>query len=385
MPFQLDSNNIPLMQAFPSARSMFSRLTFSSVVQERFVRGLNLRHEFQRLLSFLCWPVDASVSHLELARSGFVYLGHGLSTFCFTCFTIISDWNSVEGIQAAHVRLSPYCAMANGFECANIPSCEMQIPEYFENLIQPFNMQPLSDQDIHDDALPIRNRQRLVSSSYQGIARPSCIWDNAPRMRNSSRSISSAHQGIAGSSHVWDAGPHTRSTSRSVSLSRQNDAGSSHIQNVAPRARNISRYVSSSDQDISGPSYIRGAARPIGNTPRPVSLSHQDIAGPSNIRDVASRTGSGTRPVSSLLEDIPGPSRIPENVASDRSALRMNSEGPDSTAAVDHAMLSEIVKYVLKLGFAYDLVRKIVAKKLKEGVPYTSIEALIDDLFEAED
>ena len=63
------------------------------------------------------------------------------------------------------------------------------------------------------------------------------------------------------------------------------------------------------------------------------------------------------------------------------SALRMISEGPDSSAAVDHAMLSEIVKYVLKLGFAYDLVRRIVEKKLKEGL---SIEALIDDFLEAE-
>ena len=123
MLFQLDPNNIPLMQAFPSARSRFSRLRFSSVVQERFVRGLNLRYESQRRLSFFDWPIDASVSHLELARSGFVYLGDGLSTFCFTCFTIISDWNSVESIQAAHVRLSPRCPMANGLGCANIPLC----------------------------------------------------------------------------------------------------------------------------------------------------------------------------------------------------------------------------------------------------------------------
>ena len=368
MPFQLDPDNIPLMQIFPSARSRFSRLRFSSVVQERFVRGLNLRYESQRRLSFLCWPADASVSHLELARSGFVYLGDGLSTFCFICFTIISDWNCVEGIQAAHVRLSPYCAMANGLECANIPSCEMQIPESsenmnFPNLIQSFNMQPLSDQNIQDDALLIRNRRRPVSSPYQGIAGPSYIRDDAPRMRNNSKSISSAHQGIAGPSHVWDVGPQARSRSRLFSLSHQNAARSSHIQNVAPRVMNRSRSVSSSHQDISGPSCIRGAAQQIGNTPRRVPLSHQDIAGPSNIRNVASHIPNGTRSVSSLVEDIVEPSGISENVASDRSTLRMNSEGPDSSAAVDRTMLSEIVKYVLKLGFAYDLVKKIVAKK----------------------
>ena len=121
MLYHQDPHNIPLMQAFSSARNMFSRLIFSSATQERFVRGLNLRNESQRLLSFIAWPLNAIISQFDLARLGFAYLGHGLSVFCFTCYGVISDWNRGKSIQEAHQRLYPHCDMANGFEFSNIP------------------------------------------------------------------------------------------------------------------------------------------------------------------------------------------------------------------------------------------------------------------------
>ncbi|XP_069499467.1 baculoviral IAP repeat-containing protein 7-B-like [Ambystoma mexicanum] len=85
-------------------------------------RQPRMRCEEYRLQTFRHrWPSSAPVSPIDLARSGFFYIGPGDRVQCFSCGGILKSWELGENVMAEHQRFFPICPFVLGREVHNRP------------------------------------------------------------------------------------------------------------------------------------------------------------------------------------------------------------------------------------------------------------------------
>ncbi|XP_075427586.1 baculoviral IAP repeat-containing protein 7 [Ascaphus truei] len=81
-----------------------------------------MRCEERRLHSFRGWrDCHTQISHTELARAGFYYLGPGDRVQCFCCGGVLRSWEPGDRPGAEHRKFFPTCPFVLGREVGNVP------------------------------------------------------------------------------------------------------------------------------------------------------------------------------------------------------------------------------------------------------------------------
>ncbi|KAJ1079876.1 hypothetical protein NDU88_000108 [Pleurodeles waltl] len=84
-------------------------------------RQASMVSEEARLRTFQHWPSSAPVSPVDLARSGFFYLGPGDRVQCFSCRGVLKCWAAGENVMSEHQKFFPICPFVLGREVRNRP------------------------------------------------------------------------------------------------------------------------------------------------------------------------------------------------------------------------------------------------------------------------
>ncbi|CAK8672496.1 unnamed protein product [Clavelina lepadiformis] len=93
----------------------------TSIHHEQFIQNLELKNEAQRMKSFDSWSTDLrTVNAIDLAQSGFFYLGNLDRVQCFSCGGVLRNWNYGDNVEAEHRRHFPHCRMVQGNEIQNV-------------------------------------------------------------------------------------------------------------------------------------------------------------------------------------------------------------------------------------------------------------------------
>lgn len=132
----------------------------------------SMTSEEERLWSFQDWPSSAPVSPLDLARSGFFYLGPGDQVQCFSCRGILKCWAAGESAMSEHQKFFPDCPFVLGQEVCSrqsaqprgrCPDCtDGQILGHLRYMYS--NDSPVLDHPAHPDMA--REWTRLSSFRY---------------------------------------------------------------------------------------------------------------------------------------------------------------------------------------------------------------------------
>lgn len=73
------------------------------------VSGLDMSLETSRLLTFASWK-NANASPIDLAKTGFYYLGVSDCVRCEACQVTVSDWQPEDVPEECHLKFSPNCS-----------------------------------------------------------------------------------------------------------------------------------------------------------------------------------------------------------------------------------------------------------------------------------
>ena len=78
-------------------------------------------NEWNRLQSYVNWPVTAEAYPSSLSRAGFYYTGDADIVRCFCCAVRLGHWLRTDLPLQEHTRHSPACRFVLGEETGNIP------------------------------------------------------------------------------------------------------------------------------------------------------------------------------------------------------------------------------------------------------------------------
>ncbi|XP_078525073.1 baculoviral IAP repeat-containing protein 7-B-like [Lissotriton helveticus] len=135
-------------------------------------RRASMSSEEDRLWTFQNWPPSAPVSPLDLARSGFFYLGPDDRVQCFSCRGILKCWAAGESAMSEHRKFFPDCPFVLEREVCNRPRAQPrrrcpdctdgQIMGHLQNMYTQDS--PAMDHPAHPDM--VREWARLASFRY---------------------------------------------------------------------------------------------------------------------------------------------------------------------------------------------------------------------------
>ena len=91
-------------------------------VEARNEEELEMCFEIFRFVSFLTFPLNVSVSGLQLAGNGFYFTGRGATVRCFSCNIYHSEWQTDAVLfQVGNFMHESDCALILGTDTQNVP------------------------------------------------------------------------------------------------------------------------------------------------------------------------------------------------------------------------------------------------------------------------
>jgi len=127
-----------------------------------------MQSEIFRLSSYVQWPTNAKIGPSMLARSGFVYSGHGECCVCFQCKLTVEHWQDADIPDNIHLQRSPNCSFI-------IDKCKNRIGNNTATTATPVTPAPLTTLargSDHADSVLGTNRS-YTQSSVPIVASPS--------------------------------------------------------------------------------------------------------------------------------------------------------------------------------------------------------------------